>query len=236
MIDFDLKDWWEYEKKDLQDGFRVYPKKRFLYLTLIVVFLLWVFFRLWAMTSSSVVDYWDGFIVERVKEARTPFWDERLSFFTHLGSGIIISFIFLVLVIFLFQRRRKRAAVASLLIFCLSLLVMYFLNNFLSRPRPFGCVFTSLKKSCFSFPSTHAGASFYFYGILLYLIARFVGLRKRTLGLLSLCFVSLVGLVGISRIYLGYHFLTDVLAGFLLGAIFLLIAAILIDFFYHLKF
>jgi len=65
------------------------------------------------------------------------------------------------------------------------------------------------------------------------LITRFVKLRKRYVLVLAMAFGFLVFLVALSRIYLGYHFLTDIVGGFLLGGVFLLISALMIDFLYQ---
>ena len=54
-----------------------------------------------------------------------------------------------------------------------------------------------------------------------------------TVVILGITLFFLISLISLSRIYLGYHFPTDILGGFLLGGVFLLIAAILIDFLYQ---
>ena len=74
----------------------------------------------------------------------------------------------------------------------------------------------------YSFPSGHSMAAAAFYGFSIYLIRRsnLGRAAKRTLSLI--CLLA-IGLVGFSRIYLGVHYLTDVLAGYLISAVYLAI-------------
>jgi len=84
------------------------------------------------------------------------------------------------------------------------------------RPRPvpwFGAAPHS-----YSFPSGHALVSFCFYGVLAGLVAS----RLRSRNLRMVCWIvamSLIALIGISRIYLGVHYASDVLAGYLTAAV-----------------
>lgn len=68
----------------------------------------------------------------------------------------------------------------------------------------------------FSFPSGHATMSIAFYGFLLWVLHHKVHTRS-VLVVTDLLFVSIVILVGISRIILDYHWFTDVLGGYVLG-------------------
>lgn len=230
-----FKDWLSYEKEDLKDGFGVYPKRKILFLALGISVLFWVTFNLWLAVNSGTIGYWDSLVVNQIKLLRTPLLDKFFSFLTDFASGIFIAWTFLLLAIFLGVKRRKRAAMAVLVTLLGSAIFIKFLNNFLGRPRPFGCIRGMLGKSCFSFPSGHAGGAFYFYGMLFYLIARFGKLKKPFVLLLGVGLAGLISLIGLSRVYLGFHFPTDVMAGFLLGGIFLLAGIILIDFFYQTK-
>lgn len=229
-IKSNFKFWINQEKKELKDGFCSYPKRKFLYLILGLFLLFWSLFRLWAAVSSEAMKYWDDLIINQMEQIKTPFFDKYFSFFTNFGSGYFIVVAFLILAIFLVKERRRRAAVAVFLTLIGSALLIYFFKDFFSRPRPFGCLSGD---GCFSFPSGHATIAFYFYGMLFYLIIRFIKLKKITIWLLGLVLILLIFLVALSRIYLGYHFLTDIIGGFLLGGIFLLVVAILIDFFYQ---
>jgi len=79
--------------------------------------------------------------------------------------------------------------------------------------------------SGFSFPSGHAMMSFIFYGMLIYLV--WLNFRNKFFRLaMTILFTAVFLLIGISRIYLGVHYPSDVLAGFAAGS-FWLVACVL---------
>jgi undecaprenyl-diphosphatase len=84
------------------------------------------------------------------------------------------------------------------------------------RPRPEPYFGTPLPAS-YAFPSGHALDSLVVYGTLAVLVARHIERRAARLWLLF-GLVVLVGLIGVSRIYLGVHWPTDVLGGWVVGA------------------
>ena len=85
------------------------------------------------------------------------------------------------------------------------------LKFILHRPRP-----------GYSFPSGHSMASMAFYGFLIYLIYKKINNKYLKWGLI--CFLSILILfIGISRIYLGVHYTSDVLAGFLISVAYLIL-------------
>ncbi|HEY8400755.1 MAG TPA: phosphatase PAP2 family protein [Cytophagaceae bacterium] len=95
------------------------------------------------------------------------------------------------------------------------------LKIFFSRPRP---VLPHLSEaSGLSFPSGHAMMSFSFYGLILYLV--WVGVQHKLLKYsLVLFLIVLIMVIGLSRVYLRVHYATDVIAGFALGIIWLIIS------------
>lgn len=105
-----------------------------------------------------------------------------------------------------------------------NLIVITLLNHLLKiifqRPRPVG--FRLIEETGYSFPSGHSMINMAFYGYLIYLICRYVEnkwLKYTLVTLLSL----LICLIGISRIYLGVHYASDVLAGFFVAIFYLVI-------------
>lgn len=231
-----FKDWLVYEKEDFKDGLLVYPKRKILFLFLGILILLGIIFKLWIVVSSNTIEYWDNLLASPIKQLRSPYWDNFFPGVTILGSEYFVALAFLALTTFLVKKRRKRAALTVFLTLLGSNLLVFLFKNVFNRTRPDACFDNFGQYGCLSFPSGHATRAFYFYGMLFYLIARFGGLKKMIfLVLLGGELASLVFLIGLSRVYLGFHYPTDVMAGFLLGGIFLLAGVILIDFFYQTK-
>jgi len=99
-------------------------------------------------------------------------------------------------------------------------LTIFVLKNIFDKARPgLGAFYL---ESSFSFPSGHTAIAVALYGYLIYTIwsQNHHSLKKPAIWLLSI----LVILIGISRLYLGVHYLSDVLAGYAVGAIWLAIA------------
>jgi len=83
-----------------------------------------------------------------------------------------------------------------------------------ARPRP--PAFFGADPASFSFPSGHALASMCFYGVVAILAARHASTRGRSAATWMAAGLVIV-LVGVSRIYIGMHYPSDVLAGYLIG-------------------
>lgn len=93
------------------------------------------------------------------------------------------------------------------------------LKTWIARPRPAFAdpLATALY---FSFPSGHAMMSLITYGLLAYFL--FIGLRSAWLRVpITAALIGLILMIGVSRIYLGVHYLSDVAAGFVVGGLWL---------------
>lgn len=94
------------------------------------------------------------------------------------------------------------------------------IKHIVRRPRP--NVLRLVEEDGYSFPSGHSMVSMAFYGIIIYLVYKNVTnkyLKWTLIALLSLLILS----IGFSRIYVGVHYFTDVVGGFLLGLAYLII-------------
>jgi len=89
------------------------------------------------------------------------------------------------------------------------------LKHFVHRTRPDTLYVSNMYFKSSSFPSGHAFGGAVVLGLLAYLAAVYVSAA------LALLFVLLIINIGVSRIYLGAHYPTDVLAGWALGSAFL---------------
>ena len=87
------------------------------------------------------------------------------------------------------------------------------------RERPTG--YRLIEMSGYSFPSGHAMASLAFYGLLIYITKRLVKNKYLKILLITLN-IAIIILIGVSRIYLGVHYLSDVLTGYSISIIYLL--------------
>jgi len=138
-------------------------------------------------------------------------------FLTKFGSTYAAIIIALVIVFFLW-RKNKVLTKYFALFFLGNELAVYLIKNVFERLRPFG----ALKYGEFdgSLPSGHAAASMFLYGFACYLLVRLYPKGVRRNAIIS-SLVLLVVLIGFSRLYLDIHYLSDMLAGYVLGGLFL---------------
>lgn len=141
-----------------------------------------------------------------------------------LGSTLFLVLLGTALVAgFLIYKHRRRAIIFTITTLGASILI-WTLKHIYRRPRP-EAFFNTILPSSDSFPSGHSLGSFCFYGALAAIIIN----RTESLKLQILVFISaaaLILLIGISRVYLGVHYPSDVIAGFVIGFIWVTTAAI----------
>lgn len=94
------------------------------------------------------------------------------------------------------------------------------LKFILQRPRP--TEFRIINEIGYSFPSGHSMISMAFYGFLIYLIYKNIKNKYLKISLITILSLLIV-MIGISRIYLGVHYTSDVCAGFLISIAYLII-------------
>lgn len=168
---------------------------------------------------NSELGLFDQTIINAVAGIRSPLMTELMKLITAMGSPTIMIIIAVISVGFLLVVK-KHSWDAIMLIIALTgatimdwILKLAFHRN---RPIPPGLV----QASGYSFPSGHAMVSLVFYGMLVYLLWVNYKPRKSTY-LLTFFLVLLVLAIGISRIYLGVHYPSDVIAGYAAGGFWL---------------
>ena len=155
------------------------------------------------------------------EQIRLPVATELFLFITDIGSIKYALPICIGIAIFFLVKRKWIDVVWLFLLFYSVRQVNYFLKELFLRERPsFDAVYQATH---YSFPSGHSMNSAAIYGFLCYLvITHLVKSNNQKMIVLTITIV-LVTLIGISRIYLGVHFLTDVLAGWSAGFVWLMI-------------
>lgn len=194
------------------------PLTRFLFIEIVIglvvniVFLLLFLFLTHDVLEKEVLFY-DRTISSIIYTLRTPLLTTVMSAITNLTNmpaGIILSLI----MISLFIRKHKKEA----LIFSLSLIIVCILNYILKiifkLPRPNISPLEAL--SDFTYPSGHAMNNLVLYGLLAFYTFHFTKNKPVSI-LFAFVAVIWIGLIGFSRIYLGVHYLSDVIAGYLVG-------------------
>jgi membrane-associated phospholipid phosphatase len=145
---------------------------------------------------------------------------------TALGNGIVLAGVAAIAAYLLARRGYRSEALLMVLAFGGAEILSYSLKLGFRRNRPF---FTDplATESTFSFPSGHATVSLAVYGALSVVLARRLRGRARLVAVGGAAL--LVSLIGFSRLYLGVHFLTDVLAGFAAGTAWLAACVVTLD-------
>ena len=138
-------------------------------------------------------------------------------FITNFGGAIILIGSAFTLFIFI---KNKKIGVSIISNLAIITVLNQLLKRIVQRPRP--TEFRIVEESGYSFPSGHSMVSMAFYGYLIYLIYKYV--KNKYLKWISIILLSiLICFIGISRIYLGVHYTSDVLGGFFISISYLII-------------
>lgn len=179
-----------------------------------------LFVLLAILVKFDLLTTFDTFVYEMIIQ----FQSDRLTFFfrqiTRFGNGEIV-----IAIALLFLLIRKKLAIFCLINIILNNLLNNGLKFLMMRIRP--NILRLIEIGGYSFPSGHAMISMAFYGLLIYFVYRLKYFKNIKI-LLYCVFVLIILLVGISRIYLGVHYASDVIGGYLasLAYLFVLISTI----------
>ena len=138
-------------------------------------------------------------------------------FVTNFGGAIFLSIATIALLLLIKNKKIGLSIFSNIVIITI---LNQLLKRILRRPRP--TEFRIVEETGYSFPSGHSMVSMAFYGYLIYLIYRYIE-NKYIKWLLIVLLSILICLIGISRIYLGVHYTSDVLGGFLLSISYLVV-------------
>ncbi len=165
----------------------------------------------------------DGGLLLLIQEyVRNPILDNIMIFITNLGNGGMIWIA--ATVILLIPKKTRKIGIMSAVALLGSLIINNnILKNIVQRPRPY-VTFTDLRiliptPSEFSFPSGHTSSSFAAASVFYTHLPKKIGVPA----------VILAGLIGLSRLYVGVHYPTDVIAGILMGIFLGYLAEILVN-------
>ncbi len=179
-------------------------------LILLIIFIFLVFLH-------NYFNIIDDFVYSLVKPLISNDMTNIMQFITFFSDPIWCILLSCLMILFV---KNKKISKAFLLNLILVFLLNYVLKILFSRNRP--ADINLIVETGFSFPSGHAMMSLGIYGFLIYLLL--LSDKNKISKIIGTCFlILLIFLIGISRIYLGVHYATDVIAGFIISASYLLL-------------
>ncbi len=164
------------------------------------------------LDGSSVINVWAA---QAALYFRNNFLTEVMIYITGLGGPANLSMFALLIVLFLWLHKKIRHMIQFILTLSVGAFVIWLIKISVHLPRPEGGLVSA---SGYSFTSGHAAYAVIFFSLIVYSYKSHI--KSRGLRRLFIAVNVLAALVvGMSRVYLGVHYFTDVLGGFLVGAL-----------------
>lgn len=167
--------------------------------------------------NGNIVGFDNG-IYSAISSLKSNFATAFFKGVTKFGNAetlILIAIISLIII----KNRKIGASIAVNLV--TSSFINHLIKEIVQRPRP-PIELRMVEESSFSFPSGHAMTSATFYGLIIYFVLKNVK-NKKLRNTICITLSILVFLIGMSRIYLGVHYASDVLAGFTFAIVYLVL-------------
>ncbi|PGM56154.1 phosphatase PAP2 family protein [Bacillus sp. AFS053548] len=167
------------------------------------------------LVSNHSFYHFDSTVINFIQGLESPVMTSFMKIITFLGSSVFIIVLSISILYFLYKVLDHRS---ELILFIAALIgsniLCILLKLFFHRARPE--LHRLIEISGYSFPSGHATNAMTVYGILAFILWRNIR-TKFGRSLLIIISLIMILLIGISRIYLGVHFPSDVIAGYFTG-------------------
>lgn len=193
---------------------------------IILILLTLIFILLSVFVKMDLTVNFDNRIYELITFNMSNMVTNFYKVITFLGSTEFIIFLCVFFLILFIILKKKNTGIIICCVLIISTIVNNLLKIIICRERP--DVLKLVMEDSYSFPSGHTMASVSMYGILIYIVLK-SNMNKKLKVLLSIVLGIIPILVAISRVYLGAHFISDVIGAFLVSIILLLIEIYIID-------
>ncbi len=201
------------------------PVKHNILLLVAAFFIFWTPVIIFSKIAGEVIEKEpigiDYTILHAIHDQATPLLDQAFIFITNLGSAETIIIVTLLIFAYLLYKRQRQNALILFASVSGAAVANLILKALFHRIRPslWNLVIT---ETGYSFPSGHAMLS---SALILSIIFIIWKTRWRWPGLVA--GVLLIGLIGLSRLYLGVHYPTDIIAGWSVSILWLLIVLVI---------
>lgn len=174
------------------------------------------------MQEGALINF-DQKIAQAIYQYRNETLTVWVILITETGSAYAYLVLIPIIAFIIFKLGHNRfLTLRAAVILLTSFLINIYIKSALGRPRPeLSERLIEVSEHSLSFPSGHIMSAVAFYGFLIYLVIRLGDLFWRKL-FVSVFLALLIIAIGVSRIYLGVHYPSDVAAGFLGGLVWLL--------------
>lgn len=163
----------------------------------------------------------DQTISNAIKPWVSPFATSLMKFFTFFGSHLFLFPAYVVLIMYYITTKKRGLAVDVTMIGLSSTGILFLFKDIFKRHRPLDPLIKNV--TGFSFPSGHSFSSFTFYGLLIYIIWK-INIGKLWKIVSTIFLFLLATTIAFSRVYLRVHYPSDVVAGFCLSVVWLMIS------------
>jgi membrane-associated phospholipid phosphatase len=189
---------------------------------------LYLFAELAEEMLESEINKFDNSIIQFFHSIETNGLDLMMFVFTEAGSVWFLTLFSISIISYLWFKKKDKW---SIFFFIIGIggggLLTKLLKYYFGRERP--SIDETIDAIGYSFPSGHSMGSLIFYGFMSYFLIR-SSLRKRIKWTVLYIFGVLTILIGISRIYLGAHYPSDVIAGYLAGGVWLILCILALEY------
>lgn len=188
----------------------------------ITVGMLLFFFTIIAIfVATNKIHVFDNFVYGIISKIINPTITSIVKVITNFGDPIFIVIIGMIFsYIFGIRKKEKKTAIMFCLNLVIAALLNFILKNIFVRTRPE--IINIITESGYSFPSGHSSIAMACYGYIIYIINKKCD-NKYVKIISTICLSILILLVGLSRVYLGVHFASDVIAAFCITLSYLII-------------
>ncbi|QNF30544.1 phosphatase PAP2 family protein [Metabacillus elymi] len=174
----------------------------------------------------EVIGSLDNNVTLFFEKVRSPLLNDVFLFISDIGSiKYMLPICFVIAVILLIRRKVIDVVFLFVMLYSVRQLNYQLKEQFLRERPSFNAVYEAAH---YSFPSGHSMNSMAVYSFICYLLIRYLSNTNKQNKTLLISTITLIFLIGLSRIYLGVHYLTDVVAGFSAGFVWFIVLTTII--------
>ena len=174
-----------------------------------------LFIILSILVATNITTKFDTLIHSYILNIRTNNLTKILTVITNLAGASFLLALTILLIIFM---KNKKIPIYMFFNLVFAFIINELAKNIFLRSRPIGI--NLIDETGLSFPSGHSMVGLSFYGFIIYILIKNMK-NKKLKNTFIILLILLIITIGFSRIYLGVHYFTDIIGGFLLAIIYL---------------